>query len=81
MIIRPCSLHSEHCRSPYLPAGSVVVKIHQGSGILAFPFLGIHKRSGKLDPIVNVITAATPVKSALVILGGSLLLWVTGTGF
>lgn len=64
-----------------LPAGSVVVEIHQGPGILSFPFLGIHKRSGKLDPIVNVITAATPVESAFAVLGCSLLLRITGTGF
>lgn len=63
-----------------LPAGSVVVKIHQGSGVLSFPFLGVHKCSGKLDPIVNVVTAATPVEGALAVLGCSLLLRVTGTG-
>lgn len=57
------------------------MQIHQGSGVLSFPFLGVHKRSSKFDPIVNVITAATPVESALAVLGGSLLLWITGTGF
>lgn len=66
---------------PYLPASSVVVKIHQGSCIFPLPFLGIHKCTGKFDPIVNVITAATPVEDALAVLGSSLLLWITGTGF
>lgn len=64
-----------------LPASSVVVEIHQGSGVLPLPFLGIHKRTGKFDPIVNVITAAAPVEDALAVLGSSLLLWITGTGF
>lgn len=65
----------------YQPACPVVVKVHQGSGILSLPFLGIHEGSGKFDPIVNVIAAATPVETALAVLGGSLLLWITGTGF
>lgn len=57
------------------------MKVHQGSGVLSLPFLGVHKGSGKFDPIVNVITAATPVEIALAVLGGSFLLWITGTGF
>lgn len=57
------------------------MQVHQGSGVLALPFLGIHERSGKLDPIVNVITAAAPVEGALAVLGTSLLLWIAGTGF
>jgi hypothetical protein len=57
------------------------VKIHQGSGIFPFPFFGIYERAGEFDPIVNVITAATPVEGALAVFGGSLLLWITGTGF
>lgn len=65
---------------PYLPAGPVVVQVHQGSGVLAFPLLGIHERAGKLDPIVNVVTAAAPVEGAPGVLGTALLLWVTGTG-
>lgn len=71
---------SEQESDSYLPSSSVVVKIHQGSGILPFPFLGIYKCTGKLDPIVNVVTAATPVKGAFAVLGTSFLLWVTGAG-
>lgn len=67
--------------APYLPAGSVVVHVHQRSGVLALPLLGIHECPRKLDPIVNVVTAAAPVESALAVLGGPLLLGITGTGF
>lgn len=71
---------NEQERGSYLPSGSVVVKVHQGSGILPFPFLGVYKRTSELDPIVNVVAAATPVKGAFAVLGTSFLLWVTGTG-
>lgn len=64
-----------------LPPSSVVVKVHQGSCVFPFPFLGIYKRTGKLDPIVNVVTAASPVEGAFAVLGTSFLLWITGTGF
>lgn len=67
--------------APYLPAGSVVVHVHQRSGVLALPLLGVHERPRKLDPIVNVVAAAAPVESALAVLGGPLLLGITGTGF
>lgn len=63
-----------------LPSSSVVVKVHQGSGILAFPLLGIYKGTGKLDPVVNIVTAATPVEGAFAVLGTSFLLWITGAG-
>lgn len=71
---------NEQERGSYLPSSSVVVKVHQGSGILPFPFLGVYKRTGELDPIVNVVAAATPVKGAFAVLGTSFLLWVAGTG-
>lgn len=63
-----------------LPSSSVVVKIHQGSGILAPPLLGIDKRTGEFDPVVDIVTAATPVEGAFAVLGTSFLLWITGTG-
>lgn len=41
------------------PAGPVVVKIHQGSGIL--PFLQtVHKESGDLFPEFHIVAAASP---------------------
>lgn len=71
---------AEQGSRPYLPSSSVVVKVHQGSGILAFPLLGIYKGTGKLDPVVNIVTAATPVEGAFAVLGTSFLLWITGAG-
>lgn len=65
----------------HLPSSSVVVKVHQRPGIFSLPFFGIHEGSGKFNAIVNVITAATPVKMALAVLGRAFLLGITGAGF
>lgn len=56
------------------------MKVHQGSGILPFSLLGVYKGTGELDPIVNVVAAATPVEGAFAVLGTSFLLGVAGTG-
>lgn len=63
-----------------LPSSSVVVKIHQGSGILSFPFLGIYKCTGEFDPVVNVVTTAAPVEGTFAVLATPFLLWIAGTG-
>lgn len=65
----------------HLPSSSVVVKVHQCPGIFSLPFFGIHKGSGKFNAIVNVVTAATPVKMAFAVLGSAFLLGITGAGF
>lgn len=71
---------AEQGSRPYLPSSSVVVKIHQGSGILSFPFLGIYKCTGEFDPVVNVVTTAAPVEGTFAVLATPFLLWIAGTG-
>lgn len=43
------------------------MQIHERSGVFHHPLPGIHERFGKLDTIVDIVTAAAPVKVALLV--------------
>lgn len=48
-------------------AAAVIVQIHERSGIFHHPLPGIHKGFGKLDTVVDIVTAAAPVEVALLV--------------
>lgn len=62
-------------------ATAVVMQVHQGPGIFHRFLLGIHKVFCKLDPVVDVVTAASPVKFSSFVFGAAPLVGITAAGF
>lgn len=65
---------------PHLPAGSVVVQVHERPGVPLLPLLGIHKGLAEAHGVLHVVTAATPVKRALGVPRRALLGGIAGAG-
>lgn len=68
-----CYLHT------YCSATAIVVEVHEGPSISYSSLFGIYEGFGKLYPIVNVITAATPVKLASRVASSSSFVRITVT--
>lgn len=69
--------NSPTCADTHHPTTAVVVQVHQRTGIFAHPLPGIHKGLGKLDAVIDVVAASTPVETSLVVTGLAALVAVT----
>lgn len=63
---------------PHLPASSVVVQVHECTGIPLLPLLGIHEGLAEAYGMLHMVTTASPVEGAFGILWWALLAGITG---
>lgn len=54
--------HINKAMNNYPPSCTIVVQVHERSCISLLLLLGINKRLGELDGMVNMVTTATPIK-------------------
>lgn len=64
----------------YCSATSIIVEVHECPCISDSPFFGIYEGFGKLSPIVDIVTASTPVKLSSLVSSPSTLVWIAVTG-
>lgn len=71
-----CTLHV--AVPTHLPAGPVVVQVHQRSGVVLLPLLGIDKGLAEAHSVLHVVAAAPPGEGPPSVLRRAFLCGITG---
>lgn len=64
----------------HLSPGSVVVQVHERSGVPLLPLLGVHEGLAEAHGVLHVVAAAAPAEGAPGVPGRALLGGVAGAG-